>query len=122
MKINRRQFTYSYYKNSHEEINHFQFENRKIVNFNYFHYLKSVQFQLVSQASNTHSQELKMNYFIHILFILIQIILSNSEKYLNKSELFDVDYETDLSLGFYEIPQKSHYEEGGVYFHLVLFV
>lgn len=41
--------------------------------------------------------------------------MCNSEKCSNKSELCDyVDYENDIKLGFYEVPQISHNEEGGI--------
>lgn len=68
----------------------------------------------MSQTSNTHLQVLIMD-LIQILLILFQIILINSEECFNKSELCDFDYEKDLNLGFYEVPQISNYEKGGIY-------
>ena len=49
--------------------------------------------------------------FIKILLVLVQIVLSSSEKCSNISKNCVVD-EIDLKYGFYETPQISHYEEG----------
>ena len=56
--------------------------------------------------------------FIQLLLFLTQVILINSEKCSNKSELCGVDNEKELNLGFYEVPQITHYEEGGIWIKL----
>lgn len=65
----------------------------------------------VSNQQHPRPKYFKMD-FIQILLILTQIIFINSEKCSNESELCDIDSEKEITLGFYEVPQISHYEEG----------